>query len=198
VPFWGYLQSVAWEGMRAPKAAELRWNAFTTLAFGAAGLYYFTYWDPGLNDGLQFHDAVVNLDGSHGALFDPGALLDAEIHALGRMLGGARHDGAFVAGPNVPTGLGQLPSDAPVQAEGSASPWLIGLFTIDDGRHAALIVNLDHDAARTGGFTLHPAVAALGEVSHADGTVAPATGYDPVTAKISLTVAPGDGRVLVW
>jgi hypothetical protein len=197
VPFWGYVQSVRWEGVRAPTASELRWNAFTTLAFGASGIAYFTYWDP-VFAGIAFDHAVVNADGTHGDLFEPGAALNREIHALGRVLGAARSDGVFISGPSLPAGIGQLPPEAPVRVVDASTSWLTGLFTLPDGRRAALVVNLDYKAAHDGSFVWSPAPAKLDEVSRADGAVGGSAGYDAARGVFTAPFAAGDARLFVW
>ena len=197
-PFMGYVQSVRWEGMRAPTASELRWNAFTTLAFGASGIAYFTYADPVVSGSEHFDHSIVNADATHGGLFDAGTALNHEIHAFGRVLGGARNDGVYVAGSALPSGLAQLPPDAPRHPMASSSSWLIGLFTLADGRRSAMIVNLDHDAAHAGRFTWPAMPSSLLEVSRTDGALADAAGYDATSGALSTMFAAGDAHVVVW
>ncbi len=195
-PFMGYVQSVRWEGVRAPTASELRWNAFTTLAFGASGIAYFTYWDP-VFAGIAFDHALVNSDGTHGDLFEPGAVLNRELHALGRVLGSARSDGVFVSGPSIPAGLGQLPLDAPVQVK-SAGAWLTGLFTLPDGRRAALVVNLDYRAPASLAMAWTTPPRRLLAVSPIDGSLADPPDYDAARGELRGSFAAGDARLLVW
>ena len=40
-----YFNTIPYQGHRDPSLGELCWQAFTSLAFGARGLLWFTYWD---------------------------------------------------------------------------------------------------------------------------------------------------------
>jgi hypothetical protein len=46
VPFWAFALSIQHFGYRRPSESDLRWQQYTNLAYGAKGLWYFTYWGP--------------------------------------------------------------------------------------------------------------------------------------------------------
>ena len=52
IPFWNYFNTIPYQGHRDPTYGELSWQVFTSLAFGAKGVLYFTYWDD--PDGQHF------------------------------------------------------------------------------------------------------------------------------------------------
>jgi hypothetical protein len=43
VPFWSFVQAAGFGKNRVPTPAELRWQAYTSIAYGAKGLWYFSY-----------------------------------------------------------------------------------------------------------------------------------------------------------
>jgi len=46
IPFWDIVQSNAHFDVREPTPADLRFQAYSTLAYGARGIAYFTYYAP--------------------------------------------------------------------------------------------------------------------------------------------------------
>ena len=70
VPSWVFIQSVDFDGSqvglaqrRRPTEAEILWQINVSLAYGAKGIQYFTYWTPKVEpDGpIQFGEALVSL-----------------------------------------------------------------------------------------------------------------------------------------
>lgn len=46
IPFWNFFSSMPFGGHSDPTEAQLAWQIFTSLAFGAKGVLYFCYWSP--------------------------------------------------------------------------------------------------------------------------------------------------------
>ncbi len=61
LPFWAFALSTAHGTYPLPTMASLRLQLYTDLAYGAQGLQYFTYWNPG-TEVWDFHDAPINQD----------------------------------------------------------------------------------------------------------------------------------------
>jgi hypothetical protein len=47
VPFWNFFNAMPFNNHLAPSEGQIAWQAFTSLAWGAKGVLYFTYWSPG-------------------------------------------------------------------------------------------------------------------------------------------------------
>jgi len=47
IPFWNFFNVMPYGSHEDPSLAQIRWQAFTSLAYGARGLLYFCYWSPG-------------------------------------------------------------------------------------------------------------------------------------------------------
>ena len=47
IPPWIFIQSVDYNNHRLPSEAEILWQINVSLAYGAKGIMYFTYWTPG-------------------------------------------------------------------------------------------------------------------------------------------------------
>lgn len=61
LPFWAFALSTAHDPYPLPTMASLRIEMYTALAYGAQGLQYFTYWNPG-TEVWNFHEAPINQD----------------------------------------------------------------------------------------------------------------------------------------
>ncbi len=61
LPFWAFALSTAHDPYPLPTMASLRLQMYTALAYGAQGLQYFTYWNPGTQI-WNFHEAPINQD----------------------------------------------------------------------------------------------------------------------------------------
>lgn len=46
VPFWNFFNAMPFQSYTAPTRGMIAWQAFTSLAYGAKGVLYFTYWSP--------------------------------------------------------------------------------------------------------------------------------------------------------
>ena len=46
IPFWNFFSTMPFGGHSDPTEAQLAWQIFTSLAYGAKGILYFCYWSP--------------------------------------------------------------------------------------------------------------------------------------------------------
>jgi hypothetical protein len=63
IPAWVFIQTLAYDNHREPTAAELLWQINVSLAYGAKGIQYFTYWTPEAARGEGFGPALITVDG---------------------------------------------------------------------------------------------------------------------------------------
>lgn len=149
VPWLLIVQAMPHGPYRDPTPAELSWQVFNGLAFGAGAISYFTYWTPvQVRDAAywQFRRGLVE----HGVATDKLAAartINRAAHAIAGQLAGFTSTAVVDAGGRFGASLPQPPL---VAVEGAAT---VGLFAAPDGTRAALIVNRDYRAAAT--ITLH-------------------------------------------
>ncbi len=70
---------------RDPNMAELLWDAYQALAYGAKALCWFTYWTPG-KDEWNFHNACIDEKGKRTHNYAEIAKVNNEILPIGRAL----------------------------------------------------------------------------------------------------------------
>ena len=188
IPWLLIVQAMPHGPYRDPTPAELSWQVFHGLAFGARAISYFTYWTPVEVPGAadwQFRRGLVE----HGVATDKLATvsdLNAAAHAIAGQLDGF----ASTAVVDSAGGFGD-PLPAPPLAALDGGPATVGLFAAADGTRAALIVNRDYRAA-----------AEIGLVSQADAPAAEA--FDPITRRwhpapaTRFTLPAGGAQLVRW
>ena len=69
---------------RWPTEAEVRWEAFTALAYGSTALSYFTYWTPGVahTEPWSYHNGIILSDGTRGEKYEIVKRINADLQAL--------------------------------------------------------------------------------------------------------------------
>ena len=63
LPAWGFIQTCGFDGHRSPSYDDIAWQVNTSLAYGAKGVQYFTYWQPGPDRGYNFQPGMIDLLG---------------------------------------------------------------------------------------------------------------------------------------
>lgn len=111
-PFWAFALATAHGSYPIPDTAQLRFQMYNNLAYGAQGLQYFTYWNGGTNR-WNFHEAPINIGRRRSVVYERVRELNAEIQRRAFVFKGAtvlwtRHTGESL--PKGTTRLGQLPS----------------------------------------------------------------------------------------
>lgn len=198
VPFWAFALTIKHFGYRRPSESDLRWNQYTNLAYGAKGLWYFTYWGP--TDWPNWdNQAIINpRDGSKTQLYEHVRTLNQAVLQMGPTLLDLTSREVVHTTPTP----GQRPFNhgkywiADIKAQNA----LIGFFTDRRGKEFALLVNKRHgmgkSAAEMADFielTFKPQVHSVTAVNWLDGR----QGRVKITAsKASLRVSGGTGVLL--
>ena len=185
IPFLFILLAMPHGPYRDPSEAELRWQAFQALAFGARGISYFAYWTPvDVRDGpgMRFRHGLIEGGVATRHYFEA-KRLNEQLRALADALDGFRPVAASVA-----SGGAALPA-GPLQAV-DGDPLTAGVFRDRDGATAVVLVNQSYDA---------PARARL---RLAEDAAAPRL-LDPQTRRWStyagaLSLPPGGAVLLRW
>lgn len=170
IPTWVYIQSVKFNRRELPTEAQLRWQANISLAYGAKGILYFTYWTPDPARGEAFESAILLRDGQRTHLYDAATTLNKQwLTPIGRELKPLVSVSVTHANENpLPPGTEPFVPDEYVTAvEGGAV--VLGQFraVADDGTRWLLVVNRSEKAETTVRLTFGEATAVTGRF-HAD------------------------------
>lgn len=141
IPFMNIIQASTFlKEYRLPTASEMRWQVYTTLAYGARGINYFLYWGPKSYGGLY-------QDGKETELLKPVVQLNKEIAALGPELMNLETVNVYHTAPQ-PPGATAFPEQSPVRIT-SSGEFIIGFFSSKGKQNTFMIVNRDYKHAAT-------------------------------------------------
>jgi hypothetical protein len=198
VPFWAFALTIKHFHYRRPSESDVRWKQFTNLAYGAKGLWYFTYWGP--TDWDKWDDrAIINpADGSKTELYGYVKAINDNVQSMGQVLlnlisEDVGHTSATGSQP-------QFQKNRHWISEAQAKKAIVSFFRHKDGSRYAMVVNCLHGkeksaAATSDTITLKfaPGVRGVSAVAWLDGHTGPLQIKDGVT---TLSVAGGTGVLL--
>jgi hypothetical protein len=84
IPFWNIVQATSHGDYRRVTEAEKRWEAMHTLAYGAKGLLFFTYWEPDADP--VWDEAIIALDGTPTRQYAEIQRVNRDVQAIGKHL----------------------------------------------------------------------------------------------------------------
>jgi len=182
--FWNIVLSVAHFSYREPSAADLRFEAYTSLAYGARGLAWFTYFAPPVGG---YRGAPVDQFGHKTATWQHMQNVNLQVQKLGPTLNHLHSDDVYHFG-NVPAGAKSAPTNSLVSAV-AGDNFLVGEFTHDDGSRYVMIVNKDFSKSRPVSPTFRKPPKTLKHVSQYSGDLITFEGE-------YVWLAPGQGVLL--
>ncbi len=185
IPFMNIIQASNFleRDWTLPTPAQLRWQVYTTLAYGGRGLSYFLYWGPKAHGGLY-------QDGKETPLADVVGELNQEMSALSPTLMSMDSLYVFQTAPFPPGAVGP-PSDCPVQVT-SPGEFVVGVFGEGDKEKAFMIVNRDYSKSVTAKVKVL-GTEAIEEFQRRDGSwkcLSP-----DLEGEFSINLGPGDGKL---
>ena len=192
LPFAQIVLTVPHGPYRDPDEADLRWQAYSTLAYGAKGILWFTYWTPPSDPQWRFRNAIINEKGLPSTKYTILKDLHARIHAVARVQMRLRSMGVYHT-PPVPKGASALDGKSPV-SECLTEEILLGWLRDNQHGNYLWVVNRSFRQSRRAVLQLRMDVREVGEVSQADGLIRP-TSFDAARRTLRAHVLPGEGRL---
>jgi len=190
-PYTQIICSIEHMGYRACSEGDLRWQVWTSLAYGTRGITYFTYCHvPGMATG----DAPGFLDKQFNRSFNwvNGRKINQRIAKLGPTLVKLTSTGVYHTNPTV--GTVPLLPEAPVKkAEGGNI--VIGCFKDAAGKVYLLPANNSTGTKITAKFTMDAPFGSAAEVSQETGELLPAAALKDKVLEVELEA--GEGRLFL-
>jgi hypothetical protein len=186
IPFMNVIQAGRFEKeWRIPTAAEMRFQVYTTLAYGGKGISYFTYWGGKAEEGLY-------REGKPSPLVKDVAIINAEIRKLSPALMSLDFQSVYHTGL-LPLGGEKMPKNAGVKVV-SNGEFVVGLFGKGQKTTAFTIVNRNYKQKQTAEVKLNLSGRKLQELDRKTGKWVQKVNLI-TTRKIKLMLEPGDGRL---
>ena len=178
IPFWNFFNNVGWSTHSDPTEAQMRWQVFTSLAYGAKGVLYYCYNSEPCGRGGVLHDKGQPNHLQKGRHYADATRINSVLKVFGKYLVTATSTAVYrvqpagsqdtgytntcaVGEPDCP--MGEQPSSdltscvlfnitaVAVSPIRPGNGLLIGQFKLADGRTAVLLQNQNWD------MTLWPA-----------------------------------------
>ena len=198
IPFMQIILATPFSGVRDPSAADLRYQVYTTLAYGAKGISYFTYAVPD----ASFGDGLLDREGVPTVKWYAAREINWEVRHLGPWLLTLRSTGVFYA-PSAPELECQALTGVGVVIKASGGRLQVGEFIDAENHTWVMVVNLDRTQAITAHLLLRAPVSQVREVDKTTGQLVPLACNDGVDCQstaegyqLTLDLAIADGRLL--
>ena len=183
LPFWNIVLAASHFNYREVTPADVRFQAYTSLAYGVRGLTYFKYFTPTVGN---FRAGPIDQFGHETPTWHALRNVNLQIETLAPTLLKMTSDRVYHFG-DVPPGCTGPDEHSLVKAIGG--PMLVGDFTHADGTRFVMIVNKDVAQSAYCGPQFREPVARLEMVSPYHGQLAPFAGEQ-------AWLAPGQGALL--
>ena len=138
LPFWNIILANAHFTYAEPSPAGLRFQVYTSLAYGARGISYFTYFTPDVGN---FRLAPVDELGFATPTWDMVRSVNLQIHRLAPTYLGLTHRNVFHTS-DLPEGALGLESSLFLD-DIQGGPFVVGEFQDGGGREYIMVVNKD-------------------------------------------------------
>ncbi len=205
IPSWVFIQSVDFDGRkvglaprRRPSRTDLLWQVNVSLAYGAKGIQYFTYWTPN-NGASSFGQALISKSGGRTPLYGHARSVNAYLRSMGRAMLPLRSEAVVHARRKPPLGAAPFRPDAFARSVAGA-PIIIGWFR-RPGEGAKfrylLAVNASSFASATSAVTMSPHVVGISRYAVAGRRFVPVQRRpgERGARRIPLRLGPGEARL---
>jgi len=189
IPFWAFVLATAHGKYPIPKISHLRLQAFTSLAYGAQGIQYFTYWmiPPTRHD---FHSPPVYWGGRKTRVYERVRQVNREIRALSPVFMDAKVVQTGYTG-TPPVGTRSFQPVSPVLCLDTKGRRALVSLLDQPGYRYMVIVNQDYEKEMELKVEF-AGTRTVGQVEK-DGSI---TRLERLISRSIL--APGDIRVFIW
>ncbi len=193
IPFWNFFNVMPFGNHFDPTEGQIRWQIYTSLAYGAKGVLYFCYWTP---RGREFPKggAILTAEGRRTRHYDEARRINGVLKQLGPTLMKLTSTQVYRVRQNDDPSV--ILSDAPLHIA-TPGEYLIGVFKHSDGRRALLLNNY-HFA-----YTAWPTVAfdvdakAVMEICPNTGREIPVVDDSPDMEGLQTSLDAGAGRLFL-
>ncbi|HEX4415838.1 MAG TPA: hypothetical protein VH107_19565 [Lacipirellulaceae bacterium] len=183
LPFWQIVLSLGCLSYREPSEADMRFQVYTSLAYGARGIAYFKYLTPAEGN---FRGGPIDQFGHENPMWHVMQQVNLQIGKLASTLLKLKSDRVYHFGDMPPGCAG--PDDKSL-VKSIAGPFLVGDFTHEDGSRYFMLVNKSFTNSVYCAPKLRKAAGRIDLISSYTGGASPFVGEQ-------CYLAPGQGMLL--
>ncbi|MGC9261069.1 MAG: hypothetical protein ACP5I8_13470 [Phycisphaerae bacterium] len=192
IPFWNFFNDMPFGRHSDPTEAQMRWQIYTSLAYGAKGILYFCYWTP--LGAAYYGSALINTDGNPTRHYYQSRRINAKLKHLGPTLMQLTSESVYRIPPNaIPAAILK---GSPLKSL-TPGDYLIGIFKHADGRAAVLLNNYSYC------YTAWPTVDFVAplknivEIDPMTGAEIPVVDASPGMPGLQLSLGSAEGRLFL-
>jgi len=193
IPFWNFFNTMPFGPHDDPTEGQLRWQIYTSLAFGAKGIMYFCYWTP---TGGEFPKgyAIITAEGRKTRHYEQAKRINLEVKSMGPTLMKLTSTQVIRLRPE--DDYSTLLAGTPIKSL-SKGDYLIGVFLHSDGRRAILLNNY------LPGYTCWPTVefdvpmSTVREIDRSSGKEIGVIDDSPAMEGTQVSLDAGEGRLFL-
>jgi hypothetical protein len=199
IPFWNFFNTMPYGPQTDPTEAQLRWQAYTSVAYGAKGVLYFCYWTP---EGGEFPKggAIIRVDGTKTRHYEEAKRLNTVLKNFGPTLMQLTSTGVLRIAPAAD--LAKTLAGSPVKALGKSPEdppldLLLGTFKHADGRRAVMINNYSATYSSWPTVEFDAPHEKVVEIDPKTGKEIPLYDESPALPGLQISLDAGQGRLFL-
>ncbi len=193
IPFWNFFNIMPYGNHFDPTEAQLRWQIYTSIAYGAKGVLYFCYWTP---KGGEFPKggAIITAEGRKTHHYEQARRINLGIKQLGPTLMLLTSVGVFRIEPE--KNQSDLLKKTPIRNL-TTGDYLLGVFKHTDGRKAVLINNYSFSYTAWPTVEFNVPLDQVREICRKTGKEIAVVDDSPAMKGLQISLDSGDGRLFL-
>jgi hypothetical protein len=199
IPFWNYFNVMPFGPHTDPTESQIRWQIFTSLAYGAKGVIYFNYGTPKTFE-FPKGGGIVRRDGTRTRHWYQAKRINAVIKNLGPTLMQLENIGVYRVKPDGDPGVVLKGTPIVTMTRAEVDPphdYLVGVFRLVDGRRAVLVTNYRFAYTAWPTVEFDVPIDQVHEISQQTGETVPVYDDSPDMDGLQISLDAGGGRLFV-
>lgn len=202
IPFWNFFNTMPFGPHTDPTEAQLRWQVYTSVTYGAKGVLYFCYYTPGPGGEFPKGGAIISRDDRRTRHYYQAQRLNAQLNHLGPTLMELTSTGVYRIDPEDDTEAAEVLEGAPIvdlQKQPVDPPLnlLVGGFEHEDGRRAVMLTNYEFAYSSWPTVEFDAPVEEIREVDKWSGEEVPVRDDSPDLDGLQISLTDGEGRLFL-
>lgn len=200
IPFWNFFNTMPYGPHTDPTEAQLRWQIYASVAYGAKGVLYFCYYTPGGDREFPKGGAIIARDDTRTRHYEQARRLNAELLNLGPVLMDLTSSRTVRIEPqSAPAAelAGGPIRDLRRAPEDPLPDYLVGEFKHTDGRRAALLMNYHFAYSAWPTVVFDAPADQVVEIDKTTGREIPVRDESPKMEGIQISLDAGEGRLFL-
>lgn len=193
IPFWNFFNTMPYGPHYDPTEAQLRWQIYTSLAYGARGVLYFCYYTPA---GGEFPKggAIISRDDRRTRHYYEAQRINRAIKNLGPTLMKLTSTRVYRVEPK--DNPSAVLKGSPIR-QLTAGDYLVGEFVHEDGRKAVLLNNYDFAYSSWPTVTFEAPAEKVFEIDPETSEARPVIDDSPAMEGLQISLDSGAGRLFI-